>query len=157
MLAKVRKDIRMFSSTMIDDVAGGKACAVIGWSGDINQAAARAAENKSKDVIEALLPSGGALLFIDAMAVTKDAKHPGNAAKFIDFYLRAENAALVTNEMGYPTANKAGMAQVKPEITGNKTIFVEADYMAKMIAPGSFSNEAREALATAYNAFKQGK
>jgi putrescine transport system substrate-binding protein len=49
------------------------------------------------------------------------------------------------------------MAQVKPEITGNKTIFVEADYMAKMIAPGSFSNEAREALATAYNAFKQGK
>jgi putrescine transport system substrate-binding protein len=26
MLAKVRKDIRLFSSTMIDDVAGGKAC-----------------------------------------------------------------------------------------------------------------------------------
>jgi putrescine transport system substrate-binding protein len=157
MLAKVRKDIRLFSSTMIDDVAGGKACAVIGWSGDINQAAARAAENKSKDVIEALLPSGGALLFIDAMAITKDAKHPGNAAKFIDFYLRAENAALVSNDMGYPTANKAGMAQVKPEIAGNKTIFVDADYMAKMIAPGSFSNEAREALSNAYNAFKKGK
>jgi putrescine transport system substrate-binding protein len=157
MLAKVRKDIRMFSSTMIDDVAGGKACAVIGWSGDINQAAARAVENKSKDVIEALLPSGGALLFIDAMAITKDAKHPGNAAKFIDFYLRAENAALVSNDMGYPTANKAGMATVKPEIAGNKTIFVEADYMAKMIAPGSFSNEAREALSNAYNAFKKGK
>ena len=157
MLSKVRKDIRLFSSTMIDDIAGGKACAVIGWSGDINQAAARAKENGSKDVIEALLPSGGALLFIDSMAVTKDAKHPNNAAAFINFYLRPENAASMANEMGYPTANKAGLNKVDPEIAGNKTIFVEADYMAKMIPPSSFTNEAREALANAYNSFKKGK
>ncbi len=38
MLAKVRKDVRVFSSTMIDDIAGGKACVAIGWSGDINMA-----------------------------------------------------------------------------------------------------------------------
>ncbi|MBT0571167.1 extracellular solute-binding protein [Curvibacter sp. CHRR-16] len=157
MLGKVRKDIRLFSSTMIDDIAGGKACAVIGWSGDINQAAARAKENGSKDVIEALLPSTGALLFIDSMAITKDAKHPNNAAKFIDYYLRAESAARMTNDMGYPNANKAATAKVNPEITANKTIFVDADYMGKMIPPSSFSNEAREALAAAYNAFKKGK
>ena len=30
----------------------------------------------------------------------------------------------VTNEMNYPTANKASVAQIKPEIAGNKTIFV---------------------------------
>ena len=29
MMAKVRKDVRLFSSTMIDDVAGGKACACL--------------------------------------------------------------------------------------------------------------------------------
>ncbi len=157
MLAKVRKDIRLFSSTMIDDVAGGKACVAIGWSGDINQAAARAKENGSKDVIEALLPSTGALIFFDTMAVTKDAKHPNNAAAFIDFYLRPENAALMANTMGYPTGNKAGMDKVNPEIAGNKTIFVEADYMAKMIPPSSFTNEAREAMSNAYNSFKKGK
>ena len=110
MLSKVRKDVRLFSSTMIDDIAGGKACVAIGWSGDINIAAGRAKENKSKDVIEALLPSTGALIFADTMAVTKDAKHPNNAAAFIDFYLRAENAARMSNEMNYPTGNKAAMA-----------------------------------------------
>ena len=157
MLAKVRKDIRLFSSTMIDDIAGGKACVAIGWSGDINQAAARVKENGGKDVIEALLPSTGALIFVDAMAVTKDAKHPNNAMAFIDFYLRPENAAAMANEMGYPTGNKAGMDKVNPEIAGNKTIFVESDYMAKMIPPSSFTNEAREAMANAYNAFKKGK
>ena len=157
MLSKVRKDVRIFSSTMIDDIAGGKACVVIGWSGDVNIAAGRAKENKSKDVIEALLPSTGALIFADTMAVTRDAKHPNNAAAFIDFYLRAENAALMSNEMNYPTGNKAAMDKIKPEISGNKTIFVESGYFAKMISPSSFTNEAREAMANAYNSFKKGK
>lgn len=157
MLAKVRKDIRLFSATMIDDIAGGKACAAIGWAGDINIAAGRAKDNGSKDVIEALLPSTGALIFIDSIALTKDAKHPNNAQAFIDFYLRPENAAQMANEMTYNTGNKAAVDKVKPEIAGNKTIFVEADYLAKMVPPSSFSNEAREALANAYNAFKKGK
>lgn len=157
MMAKVRKDVRLFSSTMIDDVAGGKACAVIGWAGDINIAAGRAKENGSKDVIEALLPSTGALIFIDSIALTKDAKHPNNALAFIDFYLRAENAAQMTNEMNYNTGNKAAVDKIKPEIAGNKSIFVEADYFGKMIPPSSFTNEAREGMANAFNAFKKGK
>jgi putrescine transport system substrate-binding protein len=156
MLGKVRKDIRMFSATMIDDMAGGKACAVIGWSGDINMAANRAKGNESKDEIQALLPSTGALLFADTIALTKDAKHPNNAHTFIDFYLRPENAALVTNKMNYPTANKAAMAQIKPEIASNKSIFVGDDYFGKMIAPNSFTNEAREAMSNAFNSFKKG-
>ncbi|HEX5805274.1 MAG TPA: extracellular solute-binding protein [Macromonas sp.] len=157
MLAKVRKDIRLFSSTMIDDVAGGKACAVVGWAGDINIAAGRAKENGSKDVIEALLPSTGGLAFFDTMAVTKDAKHPNNAYRFIDFYLRPENAARMANEMSYNAGNKAAVEKVNPEMAANKTIFVDADNMAKMVPPSSFTNEAREAMATAYNSFKQGK
>ena len=157
MLAKVRKDIRLFSATMIDDIAGGKACAVVGWAGDINIAAGRAKENGSKDVIEALLPSTGALSFFDTMAITKDAKHPNNAYAFINYYLRPENAVRMANEMSYNTGNKAAVDKVKPEIASNKTIFVESAYMGKMVPPSSFSNEAREAMATAYNAFKKGK
>lgn len=157
MLAKVRKDVRLFSSTMIDDIAGGKACVAIGWSGDINIAATRAKDNGSKDEIESLLPSTGALIFMDTMAITKDAKHPNNAMAFIDFYLRPENAARMANEMTYATGNKAALGLIKPEIAGNKTIFVESDYFSKMIPPSSFTNEAREAMATAYNTFKKGK
>lgn len=157
MLAKVRKDVRLFSATMIDDLAGGKACVAVGWSGDINIAANRARDNGAKDVIEALLPSTGALIFFDTMAIPKDAKHPHNAHAFMDFYLRAENAARMSNEMTYATGNKAAVPLVKPEIAGNKSIFVESAYFAKMVPPSSFSNEAREALANAFNRFKQGK
>ena len=157
MLAKIRKDVRLFSATMIDDLAAGRACVAVGWSGDINIAATRARDNGSKDVIESLLPSTGALIFIDAMAIAQDAKHPRNAHAFIDFYLRAENAAWMSNEMSYPTGNQASLAKVKPEIAGNKTIFVESAYFAKMVPPNSFSNPARAAMANAYASFKQGK
>lgn len=156
-LAKVRKDIRLFSSTMIDDIAGGKACVAIGWAGDINIAAGRAKENGSKDEIEALLPSTGALSFFDTMAITKDAKHPNNAHAFINFFLSPESGAAMANEMNYNSGNKAAVSKVNPEIASNKTIFVEDAYIAKMIPPSSFTNEAREAMATAYNAFKTGK
>lgn len=157
MLAKVRKDVRLFSSTMIDDIAGARACVAIGWSGDINLAADAAKENGSKDVIEALLPSSGALIFFDTMGITKDAEHVDAAHQFIDFYLRAENAAAMANEMNYPTGNQAALSKIKPEIAANKTVFVDSAYMGKMIPPGSFTNSAREAMADVYNQFKKGK
>jgi len=157
MLLKVRPHIRIFTSTMIDTFAGGQACVVLGWSGDINIAANRAREMGNTDVLEALLPSTGGLIFVDTMAITKDARHPGNAHAFINFFLRPENAARMANEMNFPTGNLAAKPQIKPEIANNPTIMVPPEAMGRMIQPGSLSNEAREAMATAYNSFKLGR
>ena len=157
MLAKVRPHIRMFTSTMIDDLAGGKACVALGWAGDMNIARSRAIENKSKNEIEVLLPKTGGLIFFDSLAIPKDAKHPNNAAAFIDYFLRPEVSASLTNELTYATANKASIAKVKPEIAENKTVFVDAANMEKMVSPSSFSNEARESMSNVYTLFKKGK
>ena len=157
MLAKVRPHIRMFTSTMIDDLAGGKACVALGWAGDMNIARARAQENKNGNEIEVLLPKNGGLIFIDSLAMPKDAQHPKNAALFINYYLRPEISATQTNEMSYVTANKASAELVKPEIRDNKTIFLDAENMEKLVSPSSFSNEARESMSNVYTQFKKGK
>ncbi|MBU2286929.1 MAG: extracellular solute-binding protein [Gammaproteobacteria bacterium] len=157
MLKKVRKDVRLFSSTMIDDIAGGKACAFIGWSGDINIAGDRVKETGGKDEIIPLLPTGGGLVFIDTMAIPKDAKHPNNAHLFMDYYLRAANGAAMANELNYPTGNKAALADIKDEVKGNKTIFLSPEDTARLIPTGGFSNEASGVLNETYNAFKRGK
>lgn len=157
MLAKVRKDIRLFSSTMIDDLAGGKACVVLGWAGDINIASTRAIENKSGQEIEALLPKTGGLLFFDNLAVPKDAKHPNNAMAFINYFLKPEVSASLTNELSYPTANKASVANVTPEVAKNKSIFLDAAALKAAVSPSSLSNASRESLTSVYTTFKQGK
>ena len=157
MLAKVRPHIRMFSSTMIDDLAGGKACVALAWAGDINIARGRALENKSGNDVEALLPSTGGLIFFDTLAIPKDAKHPNNALAFINYFLKPEVSASLTNELSYPTANKASIANVTPEMAADKTVFVDAENMKKMVSPASFSNEARESMSNVYTQFKKGK
>ena len=157
MLAKVRPHIRMFSSTMIDDLAGGKACVALGWAGDINIARIRALENKSGNEVEALLPKTGGLIFMDTLAMPKDAKHPNNAYAFIDYFMRPEVSASLTNELGYATANKASLASVKPEIAQDPAVFPDAENLKKMVSPASFSNEARESMSNVFTAFKKGK
>ena len=96
MLASVRPYVTRFSSSgYINDLAGGSLCAVMGYSGDINIARARALESNPRQpaAIEALIPKGGATLFFDSMAIPKDAKNVANAHLFINYILRPEVAA----------------------------------------------------------------
>ena len=156
MLAKVRPHIRLFTSTMIDDLASGKACVALGWAGDINIARARAIENKNGNDIQTLLPSTGGLIFFDNLAIPKDAKRPNNAHAFINHFLKPEVSASLTNELGYATANKASLAHVKPDIANNPAIFPDAAYLQKMVSPNSFTNEARQSLSQVFTLFKKG-
>lgn len=157
MLAKVRKDVRLFSSTMIDDLAGGKACVALGWAGDINIARARAVENKSGIQLEALVPSTGGLIFFDNLAIPKDAKHPGNAMAFMNYFLKPEVSAAHTNELSYPTANKVSVALLAPEIAQDKSIFPDAAALNTMVSPNALGNAARESMTAVYTEFKKGK
>ena len=156
MLARVRPDIRLFSSTMIDDLASGKACVALGWAGDINIARSRAIENGNGNDIQVLLPSTGGLLFFDNLAIPKDAKHPNNALAFIDYFLRPEVSASLTNELGYATANKASLAKIPPDVANNPAIFPDAANLQKMVSPASFTNEARESMSNVFTLFKKG-
>ena len=156
MLAKVRPHIRLFTSTMIDDLAGGKACVALGWAGDINIARARAIENKNGNDIQALLPSTGGLIFFDNLAIPKDAKRPNNAHAFINYFLKPEVSASISNELGYATANKASLANVKPDIANDPAVFPDAANLQKMVPPNSFSNEARQSLSQVFTLFKKG-
>ena len=157
MLAKVRKDVRVFSSAMIDDLAGGKACVALGWAGDINIARGRAIENKNGIELEALLPSTGGLIFFDNLAIPKDAKHSGNAMAFINYFLKPEVSAAHTVEMSYPTANKASIALLAPEIAQDKSIFPDAAALSTMVSPNALGNAARESMTAVYTEFKKGK
>ena len=156
MLAKVRPHIRLFSSTMIDDLANGKACVALGWAGDINIAKGRALENKNGQEVEALLPATGGLIFFDNLAILKDAKHPNNAHTFINYFLRPEMSAALTNELGYPTVNKASLSLVEPGIAADKAVFPDAENLQKMVSPNSFSNDARQSLNQVFTLFKKG-
>lgn len=157
MLKKVRPYVTLFSSSgYINDLASGSICVSIGWSGDINIARQRAIDGKSGQNIEALLPSTGGLLFFDVMVIPADAPHPGNAQKFIDYILRPEVHASLTNKVFYANPTPASKKFVRPEVANNPTVFVSAENMAKMIAPDAINNDLRRLMTRSFTSFKTG-
>ncbi|MSP86757.1 MAG: polyamine ABC transporter substrate-binding protein [Methylotenera sp.] len=157
LLKKVRPDIKRFNSGgQIEDLASGQICVALGWAGDFNLARKRSIENKSAQNIIALVPKTGGLLFMDTMAITADAAHPNNAHQFINYIMKAEVHAGLTNAVTYANPNKAAMTFVSPEIKNNKTIFLPAADVAKLIPPGNVDNNTRRTMTRLFTRFKTG-
>ena len=157
MLKKVRPDIKRFNSGgQIEDLASGNICVALGWAGDFNLARKRSIENKTEQNIEALITKMGGYMFMDTMAIPADAKHVDNAHKFINYILRPEVHAGLTNAVTYANPNKAATEFVDPEIKNNKTIFLSDADVANLIPPGNVDNNTRRIQTRLFTRFKTG-
>jgi putrescine transport system substrate-binding protein len=157
LLKSVRPYVTLFSSSgYINDMANGSICLALGWSGDINIAKQRAVDGKTGQKIEALIPKTGGILFFDVMVIPADAPHPDNAHKFINFIMKPEIAAGLTNKVFYANPNKESRALVKPEIANNPSVFVSDEDMKAMAAPDALSNDIRRTMTRLYTSFKTG-
>jgi len=160
MLKSIRPYVTRFSSSgYIEEMASGATCLVMGFSGDINIAHSRALENKGKTpiVIEALIPKTGATLFFDTMAIPKDAPHPENAHLFINYILRPQVHAALSNKVFYANPNAASLKFVTKDVADNKSIFLDAAATKTMIAPDSLPQDLRRVQTRIFSNFKAGK
>ena len=133
LLSKIRPHVTYFhSSKYINDLANGDICVAIGYSGDIIQAMDRAAEADNGVEIAYVIPKEGTMLWFDMMAVPKDAPHPGNAHAFINFILKPQIAADITNYVWYANPNLASNPLVDPEILEDTSIYPD-DTTKKML------------------------
>jgi putrescine transport system substrate-binding protein len=157
LLKAVRPYITLFSSSgYINDMANGSICAALGWSGDMNIARQRAIDGKTGQNIQVLIPKTGGVLFFDTMVIPTDAPHPDNAHKFINYILKPEVHAALTNKVFYANPNKASRPFIKPEVANNPTVFPPAADMQKMALPDAVTNDVRRSMTRIYTAFKTG-
>jgi putrescine transport system substrate-binding protein len=145
---------RISSPGPINDLAQGSICVSLGYAGDFNIARSRAAEGKTGQNIQALIPPRGATLFFDTMAIPKDAKHPKNAHAFINFIMRPEIHAQLTNQVFYGNPNAASKPFVKPELASNPVIFPPASETQKLAMPKAMDNNARRLQTRTFTNFK---
>jgi len=157
LLKTVRPHVTLFSSSgYINDMANGSICLALGWSGDINIAQQRAIDGKTGQKVQALIPKNGGLLFFDVMVIPADAAHPGNAHRFINYMLRPEVSAGLTNKVFYANPVPDSRKFIKPEVANNPTVFLPPAELAKMVAPDSLNNDLRRLMTRTYTSFKTG-
>ena len=129
----VRPYIRKFhSSEYINALAGGDICLAFGYSGDILQARDRAAKAAEKREIAYAIPKEGAMLWIDVAAIPRDAPHPDEAYRFLDFMLEPKVAAASSTLTGYANGNAAATALLKKSISGNPAVYPPAEVRARL-------------------------
>lgn len=157
LLKTVRPYVTLFSSSgYINDMASGSLCVALGWSGDINIARKRALEAKNGHDIVAFIPKNGGLLFFDMMAIPADASHPKNAHAFINYIMRPEVHAALSNKVNYANPNKESRKFVNEAVSKNPSVFPPSADMANMIAPKALTNDVRRLATRTFTGFKTG-
>jgi spermidine/putrescine transport system substrate-binding protein len=76
------------------------------WNGDTMQAKAES------DAIEFVVPKEGSTIWCDSMCIPKGAPHKRAAHAFLDFVLRPEVGAAISDFTGYGTPNAAALAKM---------------------------------------------
>ncbi|MES2263834.1 MAG: polyamine ABC transporter substrate-binding protein [Pseudomonadota bacterium] len=157
LLTSIRPYITLFSSSgYINDLANGSLCLALGWSGDINIARQRAIDAKNGNHIAALIPKTTATLLFDTMAIPNDAPHPNNAHLWINYIMRPEVHASLTNKVFYANPNAAALKFVKKDLAENKTIYLSDEDKKRMTVPEPYSSDIRRTMTRIYTKFKTG-
>ena len=131
MLQKVRGDIGSFSANgYIVDLASGRICVALGYGGDFNNAIQRAKNAGNHVRITAPLPPRGGPFGFDSMMIPADAPHVANAHKWIDYIMRADVQAAITNKVKFTSPNAAARKLILPDLLANPIAFPPDDYLA---------------------------
>ena len=134
-LMKLRPYVRKFQSQPVTDLVNGNLCLSLGYSGDMTQAQ-RTSDSAGKTTrFEYRIPREGTTVWMDTMAIPVDAKHPEYAYAFINFVMRPQNMAAISNFTGYPTSNAKARDSVDAAMRNNPDIYLDEATYARLI-PG---------------------
>lgn len=95
------------------------------WNGDLFKA------NNENNKLQFIFPKDGFEIWVDNFALLKDAPHPDNAYKFLDFLMRPEIAKAVSMNINYSTANLAARNLMPPEIKNNPALYPPHDVLKR--------------------------
>ena len=157
LMLKIRPYITYFhSSKYMADIANGDICVAVGYSGSFSQAANRAREAKNDVVVDMRLPKEGAPIWFDMLAIPKNAANPEDAHTFINYLLRPEVIAPISDFVGYPNPNKDATDKVNPAIRNNPNLYPTAEAMAKLYTLKPLARDAERARTRAWTRIKSG-
>ncbi len=156
-LREIRPYVRYFSnSKMLVDLPNKEICVAMSWSGDYATAKWRAADAGIDIDLRYTAPKEGTGMWVDGLYIPKDAKHKDNAYLFINFLLRADIGADITNTVNYATANRAAWEFINPAVLNDPAIFPDETILQAMYATAP-QNPKRERVRTrAYVQAKSG-
>jgi putrescine transport system substrate-binding protein len=133
MLMKVRPYIRAFDSAeYMNGMANKEVCLAMSWSSDYALSRARAQAVGVKLNLAFTVPKEGANQTFSSLLIPEGAPHPEAAYQFINFILRPEVIAEISNAIYYGNDNIASRPLVDPRILNDVTLYPTPEIEARL-------------------------
>ena len=140
-LQSVRPYVKYFSSSrMIIDLPSEEVCIAMSWSGDYAQAWSRAKEANIDIELAYNTPKEGFGLWVDGLVIPEDASHKRNAHIFLNYLMRPDVIARISNYVYYANGNAASIPYLDPEVYSDPAIYPppevrEVMFVKKVLPP----------------------
>jgi spermidine/putrescine-binding protein len=150
-LGRVKGIVKVIpTDQFIDALANGKICVAIGFSGDAVQA-----QTKSRGNVDYRVPADGGLLAIDAMAIPANAKNKREAHLFIDYILRPQVIARISNTVGYANANLKAGEFMSESVKSNPAVVPSTASLSRSSPIPILSEQDRQDIEQVWNRFSK--
>ncbi len=126
------------------EVLEGRACVAMAWSGDFFESLWALEEEGVVSDAFYVIPSEGAPMWFDMMAIPANAPNPDAAHKFINFILEAENSAAITNYVAFPTPVLPAIPLVDEELRANRAIYPDVQTRRSLFVERGLPTEIAE-------------
>lgn len=157
LIKAVRPYIRYFSSArMISDMPNEELCIAMSWSGDYAQAMQRAIDVGADIKLAYSVPKEGTVVWFDGMFIPADAPHPENAHLFINYLLRPEVIADISNYVRYANANRAARPLMPAEVVEDPAVYPTSEQLEHMDAGFIFGPKLERRRTRAWSRIKTG-
>jgi len=158
-LMGIRRHIRAIipAGAILDALANGEACVALTYSGDVIQAKARAEEAGRGVEIGYVAPRQGAQLWFDMLAIPADAPNKDAAHDFINFLLRPDVMAGITNHVRYPNAVPASLNAVDVAVREDRNVYPDEAMLAASFVASTPPREIERARSRLWSRFKAGR
>jgi putrescine transport system substrate-binding protein len=124
LLLKVRPYVRSFDSVeYLNGLANQEICIAMSWSSDYALSKARARAAGVNVNLAFTVPKEGANQNFSSLLIPEGAPHLEAAYQFLNFMLRPDVIAEITNEIYYGNDNIASRSLINPSILGDPTLY----------------------------------
>ncbi len=157
-LMAIRPYIRNVDSTgYIEAIANGDICVAVGYNGDFVQARRRANEAKNGVQVAYALPEEGSVVYFNMLAIPRDAPHADNAYRFLNYLMKPEVIAEITNFVGYANANWAATPLLDPSIANDTASYPTPAQRDHLFVQTESTPEQARAITRLWQKFKTGQ
>jgi putrescine transport system substrate-binding protein len=133
LLLKVRPYVRSFdSSEYLNGLANKELCVAMSWSSDYALSRARAKAVGVNVNLAFTVPKEGANQNFTSLLIPEGAPHPQAAYQFINFMLRPDVIAAITNDIYYGNDNLASRPLISASILNDPTLYPTPEIEAKL-------------------------